>query len=277
MRAFKNLKTLLLVPILLGAGVGTILARQRLFAAAPSPAPPLTVPVSQAYTLEELTRMVRQQCGKEVYVDRREQERTVFLSAGRYDWPALWAAVDTTTGLTLRQVGEVYQLAYEGGIWPWKGPGPRRALLSRGLLAEMRAVLEPYALAIPLPEIPFEVRLFWDHAVLGFEELPEAQQTFLAHCLWALRQREAGQWEPLLGYEDPVLTTGSRSQRIPPEIYQVLRGTEVHLGSSYLMMVSLYQRKEAVDAGTVWQWSSIPVIQIYYDYRDEGRMPGKSP
>lgn len=211
---------------------------------------------SRVYTLEELTRLIREQSGVKVYADNKHQGRRIFASQGSYGATELIAALRAATGMTLRHVGQTRFLAAHD---PTLGHKLHFPLLPAKLLSRLGEVLRPLATRADLRKqgIPFAPADFLARESGPFGELTPPQQEFVARAATLIPRQDVGKPGPAKMVMDEAVLRKRVAE---------LQTARVRLGTSYLMVVRPYRRPTSPEQRLSGPYVSI--FQVYYDYRD---------
>ncbi len=190
----------------------------------------LTLTGNRVYTLDEITRMLRERTRTEIYVDRRQEDRRIFISQGIYRAPDLIEALSRATGMMARQVKTAKFLA------------PRDLTLGGRAYFP---VLPPEDLTL----LGKNLRFLAEGAQLSENGVPFTPSDFLAPKNWTWSQMSSPQ-QTFLG----KLMGG------------VKRNTKIRLGASYLMTVVAYTPAASPEEPNGIAFGATQ--QVYYDYRD---------
>ena len=203
---------------------------------------------SKVYELGELLRLARHQTGRKIYADSRQHGRRVFVSRGTYELSNLLRAIQLTTGMSLRSVGETQFLTVPDSTLGGRLLFP---LLPEQILRRLGEPLKPLAQGADLPSegIPFSSRDFLDRRTVPFAEMSPDQQEFVVQEYVYQRAKESMESPDVLG----------RKAR------QELTAATLRLGASYLMVVVAYQPSSSPAEPDPRRF--MRVQQVYYDYR----------
>ena len=197
---------------------------------APAEGSLLRLTESRIYTLEEITRLLRERARAEIYVDRRQEERRIFVSQGIYKAPAIIEALSVATGMMARRVKGAIFLAPRdltvGGRYYFP-------VLPQEDLKSLSKSLSFLAVDAPLVEnqAPFTAADFLAQKTRTWAQLSPTQQTFVAEA------------------------TGN-----------VRRNARIRLGTSYLMCSVAYIPSASSGENNAVMFGV--TNQVYYDYRN---------
>lgn len=132
------------------------------------------IPQSRLYTLMELARLMTYKA-REYYVDKRYQQRLMFVSAGRYNRAVFERAIEEGSGLRWREVAGIKFLSVH-----------RDTLPDEEIKNFSQSILRKVEKRFPWRETPFTAKDFrpeqpdLDYRVVAFSSLPLNQQLWLA-------------------------------------------------------------------------------------------------
>lgn len=213
----------------------------------------LVLSSSRAYTLGELTSIIRKTTTADVYVEQGFKSRLLFVSKGAYDVPSLLQAIEDATGLTVRNIETTQILTAKTVNYDEQGILPQ---IPTPLLKQIGSQLSFMNNSANLrrQEIPFDASVFASHKSTPFMELSQEQQNFVKGLLTTAPAN--GMVPSTLAHDNLRLQNllGSLSKSI------------IQFGTSDVMLFVVY-RPSATDIDADDR-DFLKMYQVYYDVSD---------